>query len=570
MEKLVGDGAQVRQYLSLLFGSACEDYGLSFCVFMIPSMVHRYFRSVEEAVPFCLEQTSAGQHVYAGMGLVFSEPKGKGRGSASQVEAIAGVWSDVDIAHEHAHGQKRYPSRAEDARGLCRIGPCEPSLVVDSGYGLHAYWLFREPWVFADEDERLKGVGYLCRVGHTLTSFAKSKGFEIDPVSDMARVLRIPGTINWKVAKDPRAVRIAEAIDQRYNADDLDPYLSSIEYAEKSSIRLLPPMGHFNLNSGFSPDWGVIQAIEANQPSFMETWLKKRADLGDDNSRYDMALANFFVGLEWSDQQIVDYLVAWRREIARDPKLRVDYYQRTIGKVRATRDTEKAYAGIKSESGDTPIVASSNDRAAILNSLRGLLKIQVEGFEQLDEDQSQYFLLLGGDESISLGTAKDLRFEEFRARIMDRCLVVIPGEVRKVWDKVVTRFMAICERRVTDEPRLVHQYETLLATYVSGCGRVYTEEEWSSALRTKAPFLRDGLLWVHRDSFLDYCRVALNVRIPRGEFNAGLHLLGARVQRHSGDGRRGVYRGISLALAFPDSDLGKPDPASGAVAESDT
>ena len=26
---------------------------------------------------------------------------------------------------------------------------------MDSGHGLHAYWLFKEPWAFATEEERL-------------------------------------------------------------------------------------------------------------------------------------------------------------------------------------------------------------------------------------------------------------------------------------------------------------------------------------------------------------------------------------------------------------------------------
>lgn len=65
-----------------------------------------------------------------------------------------------------------------------------PSVLIDSGGGYHAYWLLDTPWVLTTDDDRQQ-AGRLQAAWVTFV--------EGDPQSkDLARVLRIPGTLNHK------------------------------------------------------------------------------------------------------------------------------------------------------------------------------------------------------------------------------------------------------------------------------------------------------------------------------------------------------------------------------------
>lgn len=68
--------------------------------------------------------------------------------------------------------------------------PLPMPLVVDSGYGLHVYWLF---------DRDLDTPTWLGMANH-LAACMLREGLQVDPTTtvDAARILRVPGTINFK------------------------------------------------------------------------------------------------------------------------------------------------------------------------------------------------------------------------------------------------------------------------------------------------------------------------------------------------------------------------------------
>ena len=89
-----------------------------------------------------------------------------------------------------------------------------PTVVIDSGGGYHCYWLLREPFLLAtDEDRERARKAQAAWVGYTKGDNA---------AKDLARILRIPGTRNYKY--DPsRPVTIIDADFQRlYALADLE------------------------------------------------------------------------------------------------------------------------------------------------------------------------------------------------------------------------------------------------------------------------------------------------------------------------------------------------------------
>ena len=103
-----------------------------------------------------------------------------------------------------------------------RVG-LTPTLVIDTGHGLQAYWLFLEPWVFTDDEAgRAEAQQFLNDFKATVAGYAKARGWDVDAVADLARLMRPPGTVNRKEPADPRPVRIHQHNpDCRYTVDQI-------------------------------------------------------------------------------------------------------------------------------------------------------------------------------------------------------------------------------------------------------------------------------------------------------------------------------------------------------------
>jgi hypothetical protein len=100
---------------------------------------------------------------------------------------------------------------------------------VGSGSGgLHAYWLLPEPTEDVGRVETLERL-WIRYISHQ-ASEALGREIKFDSVKDLARVLRLPGTVRWPKPKDPASVRpaLVKLLDDqgpRYRLEDLDALL---------------------------------------------------------------------------------------------------------------------------------------------------------------------------------------------------------------------------------------------------------------------------------------------------------------------------------------------------------
>src|SRR5690606_37773901 len=114
-------------------------------------------------------------------------------------------WMDIDIKSD-VHKEKQLPPDIDAALQIIDEFPMEPSILINSGHGLHSYWLFKEPWIIRTEEEQKKASQYLHEFQGTFLQYALDFGWKLDNTSDLARVLRVPGTINYK--GEPKDVQI--------------------------------------------------------------------------------------------------------------------------------------------------------------------------------------------------------------------------------------------------------------------------------------------------------------------------------------------------------------------------
>jgi hypothetical protein len=156
-----------------------------------------------------LVASAGGRDVYVGVALSPRDYGAWKRCPADEAAGIVGLWADIDIKGP-AHKAEDLPQSVKEARELAYSLDLPPSLLVDSGHGLQAWWLLTRPWVFADDGERREAQELARRFCGALQKQASARKWHLDSTGDLARVMRLPGTINAKVAGQPLPVRLLE------------------------------------------------------------------------------------------------------------------------------------------------------------------------------------------------------------------------------------------------------------------------------------------------------------------------------------------------------------------------
>ena len=258
-----------------------------------------------------------GLDVYVGVGLSRADRGPTHRCVSDDVAGISGFWADLDLKSE-AHS-KALPATIADAISI--IPECmPPTVVIATGNGAHAWWLFKEPYVFDDAEDRKDTAMLVSRWQTLLRLRASQHGWAFDRLSDLARVLRIPGTVNLKDPSNPKPVTLHSATDRRYNLSDFEDYLDDAavpdpeaeekatrEWAERFADKALV----IDINARIPQE--MLDGWMVRDLRFKNTWLRQRHDLKDQSqSGYDMALAAFGAQAGLTEQQIVDLIVHHR------------------------------------------------------------------------------------------------------------------------------------------------------------------------------------------------------------------------------------------------------------------
>lgn len=198
-------------------------------LFLLPSKTLLWGRPGALKPLLCAAKPFLATHdMYFGLGLQ-AKPAAVGRGQAEDIIGIPGLWCDLDIA-DPVHRIQQLPPTHDAAQDVLDTAiPFPPSVVIDSGHGLQAYWLFREVWMLNTPDERT-AAGTLCqRLQQAIQLRAQAQGWHVDSTFDLARIFRLPGTMNRK--REPVPVRgLVWEPTRRYEPGDFDDLLPSLTH----------------------------------------------------------------------------------------------------------------------------------------------------------------------------------------------------------------------------------------------------------------------------------------------------------------------------------------------------
>src|SRR5262245_23441160 len=149
---------------------------------------------------FCLSQQSQCRGTHHGQTIAHR--------SKECATFLKSIWLDIDVKDT----EKGYPSLDEAIVALSQFiahyNLPSPSAVVLSGSGMHVYWISDRPLTVAEWQP----------YADWLKAAALSFGLRCDAgvTSDAARVLRVPGTKNWKT-DPPRPAVLQGMRDDDYN-----------------------------------------------------------------------------------------------------------------------------------------------------------------------------------------------------------------------------------------------------------------------------------------------------------------------------------------------------------------
>lgn len=172
-----------------------------------------------------------------------TKPPPNSRAKAANVAALVALYADLDAGgydptlrgtpHDTRTAETRARGMALALRHLDTLQP-RPSATVNTGGGWHAYWLLEQPWLLDSDEARTQAAALVKR-------WAAFVGG--DPAAaDLARILRLPGTVNGKYPDRPPVTLAEWHPDLRYSVQALLDVLPPTEAPRKVPSTTAPTL----------------------------------------------------------------------------------------------------------------------------------------------------------------------------------------------------------------------------------------------------------------------------------------------------------------------------------------
>ena len=137
------------------------------------------------------------------------------KGDAAHCQTLTALFVDADDKHL---GKDETRKRIAEA-------PLPPSIIAESGAGLHAYWVLKRPFYLKKEMAEAKR--WLRHIASTVADVVD------EAVSEPVRVLRLPGSVNFKY-DPPQPVTLSLCTDVAYTLEEIQAAFGEPAKPEKS------------------------------------------------------------------------------------------------------------------------------------------------------------------------------------------------------------------------------------------------------------------------------------------------------------------------------------------------
>jgi hypothetical protein len=261
------------------------------------------------------------------------------------VELLRAVWADCYPLDDPEMGERCRPwaverQRLYDLAAELEQLTCPPSVILDSGNGIQVIYRLADPIEASDEY-----VAAIERLGRRIECALGG----LENTSNVDRVLRIPGTVNWPNAKKrergrgPAMSGIIFECDRVYSWHEIEEQVAArledeplsnalpIEYRERGYAN-----GQAVHLEGL-PDYPTEEQIEAlleNHPNVRLIWDQTTLYPPEDTSPsgWDQSFASTLAAVGFPPERVASYLRAYRAHHSSEKgkQDRADYILRTV------------------------------------------------------------------------------------------------------------------------------------------------------------------------------------------------------------------------------------------------
>jgi hypothetical protein len=218
-----------KKYMYTLFPNLDEiaaTYTSATVVFCaLPGKRHRTFKLDElaQAESWVAEQLAMSQNLYSCFTIQDCSVNQAASKARSNEAALVspGVFIDLDFRDgTEAHKTQELPT-APEALTLLKGITHEPTLIIQTGHGYHAYYLFKQPLFLDDPGQREAVLQTAKGLQSELRARMKLQGWKLDATADPARLCRLPGTKNFKSDPALPVEMLLYEESRRYDLADL-------------------------------------------------------------------------------------------------------------------------------------------------------------------------------------------------------------------------------------------------------------------------------------------------------------------------------------------------------------
>ena len=385
--------------------------------------------------------------------------------------------------------------------------------------------MFREPWRFDTETERIDAQKTVKGYAYGLANVAARSSWALDPVHDLARVMRVPGTQNVKRPDQPLPVTILQIdTSRRYNPQDFEEYCAEVPGSRQAIC--LPDV---DVSSEFPTQKHAL--LCELLPEYQDTWEHKRKSLaGKSCSEHDMALTNYAVRANWTDNEIAAMLREHRKHHGQDKPAKVNdarYYARTIARARATLNHDETYQ----KAGEV-LEDPAQDRDERIAALAERWEVPLQNVQRITGDPPIYRLWIGGKcaeiEAPALVTQTAFLGQMIAAA--DLYPRPVGQKEKPGWREYVNTICQVAEEVEAGESATVSgEFAELIYGFIDAQGIVDVPP--GELVNGYAAFRREGMVWFKPESLHRYLQ-HVGYRQHRRRVTQMLRAMGAESKLH--------------------------------------
>ena len=218
---------------------------------------HKFVENIDELESFVESKKNTKTNIF----VALSSFNGYSR-KAEEAKAVKSFFVDLDVGEGKGYGSKEDALDAIDKFVLDNELP--PPVRIDSGGGVHAYWLF---------DQDVPATEWKP-YAEKFKNFCLTHGLNIDPVvtADLARILRCPDTFNQKT-DPPIPTKLIDNDIPVYSFDEFKNFLGEVVQSHDSLIASLP-------KTGLSEDQRKMMKLDNFQSKFSDIAIKSLEGTG--------------------------------------------------------------------------------------------------------------------------------------------------------------------------------------------------------------------------------------------------------------------------------------------------